>query len=116
MGCNFSQDDKEKDNIYDRGDKITGRLSKRLRKINCRSEIEENQTLITENVEQIEAAEFSIKSENELNSILKNHFFFYSLSADERQEIINKMSYCFASAGSYIFKQGDPSCSFFIIH
>lgn len=85
MGCSFTKEELEgKETIFDKGAKVSYRLSKRLRKINCRTEMEESQTAISENVKRVENQELPNKTEVELNEILKNHFFFYSLSLDER--------------------------------
>lgn len=55
MGCSFNKDELDtKGALFEKGDKIVGRLSKRLRNINSRSEMEENDGSITENVKRIE--------------------------------------------------------------
>lgn len=47
MGCSFTKEELEsKENIYDKEGRAASRLSKRLRKINCRTEMEESQVHI----------------------------------------------------------------------
>lgn len=47
--------------------------------------------------------------------MLRNHFFLYRLSAEERMEVVRKMMVCRIEANNYIFRQGDVASGFFII-
>ncbi|CAK67909.1 unnamed protein product (macronuclear) [Paramecium tetraurelia] len=47
---------------------------------------------------------------------LKLHFIFYNLSEEELTQVANKMFYCEAQSGTYLFRQGDQAQCFFIIH
>lgn len=46
---------------------------------------------------------------------LKNHFVFYNLNESELENIVKKMFYCQVPHNTFIFKQGDPATSFFIL-
>ncbi|CAD8211860.1 unnamed protein product [Paramecium pentaurelia] len=47
---------------------------------------------------------------------LKLHFIFYNLNEDELTQVANKMFYCEAQSGTYLFRQGDQAQCFFIVH
>ena len=68
MGCSFTQEEEKltPDSLDERVDKAAGRLSKRLRKINCRSEVESISTSISENVKKVKGEELSPVAEAEI--------------------------------------------------
>jgi CRP-like cAMP-binding protein len=50
-----------------------------------------------------------------ISKTLKNHFILSQLTVEEIRYVVQKMKYCTAKKGDYIFKQGDPSFSYYII-
>ena len=51
----------------------------------------------------------------EIKKTIGRHFLLSQLEESEINYIVNNMRYCKAEKGSYIFKQGDPSFSYYII-
>lgn len=60
--------------------------------------------------EQIPKIHFSL-----ITKALQNHFIFSQLKNEELVYLISKMRYCKTQKQSYIFKQGDPSWSYYVI-
>lgn len=91
-----------------------GRTERKLPKINARLQPDLDGKML-ENVTLAEDVPLTKAAEDRINELLRNHFFFYGLSAGERSEVVRKMVACRAESGSYIFKQGDLASAFFII-
>lgn len=90
------------------------RAERKLAKINGRLQPELDGKLL-ENVTLLENTPLTKAAEDRISDILRQHFFFYGLSQEERMEIVKKMVACRAETGTYIFKQGDLASAFFII-
>lgn len=50
-----------------------------------------------------------------VSDCLRKHFYFFSLSSQQMEEVQKRMFYCDVAKDQYIFKKGDPASCYMIL-